>query len=131
MGDARGWWEGDTLVVQTRNFRADTAPQGAQREGDDDRAVHGDLGRHRSSGRVTFDDATVWTRPWTFSMPLTRVGTDQQVIEYACHEGNHAMRNILSAQRASERAAGAARSLTPTLTPDPSGVASHPRDADC
>jgi hypothetical protein len=52
---------------------------------------------------VTIDDPTVWTRPWTFLMPLTRVGSDQQVVEYACHEGNHAMFNMLSAARAAEK----------------------------
>jgi len=41
----------------------------------------------------------VWTRPWTFEMPLTKVDRSQQMFEYACHEGNHAMRNILSAAR--------------------------------
>jgi hypothetical protein len=104
MGDARGRWEGETLVVETRNFRPDTAPQGAS-----ERATM--IERFRSTApdivewSVTIDDPTVWTRPWTFSMPLTRVGQDQQVVEYACHEGNHAMRNILSAQRAAEREA--------------------------
>jgi hypothetical protein len=55
--------------------------------------------------RATFEDANTWTRPWTFSMPLTRVDSSQQMFEYACHEGNLAMRNILSAQRAEEAAA--------------------------
>jgi hypothetical protein len=104
MGDARGWWEGDTLVVQTRNFRPETAPQGAS-----EHVVMTERFTATAPGilewTVTLDDPTVWTRPWTFSMPLTRVGQDQQVIEYACHEGNHAMSNILSAQRAAERAA--------------------------
>jgi hypothetical protein len=66
----------------------------------------------KSSGivewRVTFEDANTWTRPWTFSMPLTKVDQTQQMFEYACHEGNLAMRNILSAQRAEERAAAEA-----------------------
>jgi hypothetical protein len=104
MGDARGWFEGDTLVVQTRNFRPETAPQGGS-----ERTVMTERFTATAPGTlewtVTFDDPTVWTRPWTFSMPLTRVPQDQQVIEYACHEGNHAMRNILSAQRAAEAAA--------------------------
>jgi hypothetical protein len=106
MGDARGWWEGNSLVVRTGNFRGETAPQGAS-----DRATMIERFTATSAGTlewtVTFDDPTVWTRPWTFSMPLTRVAQDQQVVEYACHEGNHAMRNILSAQRASEKTASA------------------------
>jgi hypothetical protein len=59
--------------------------------------------------RVTFEDSTVWTRPWTFEMPLTKVDYTQQVHEYACHEGNLAMRNILSAARAAERTASSSR----------------------
>jgi hypothetical protein len=104
LGQARGWWEGDTLVVQTKNFRPETAPQGGS-----DRTVMTERFTATSpqfvEWTVTFEDPTVWTAPWTFSMPLTKVPQDQQVIEYACHEGNHAMRNILSAQRAAERAA--------------------------
>jgi hypothetical protein len=103
MGEARGRWEGDTLVVETTNFRAETAPQGGS-----DRITMTERLRATAPDTiewtVTFDDPTVWTRPWTFSMPLAKVGTREQVIEYACHEGNHAMRNILSAQRAQEAA---------------------------
>jgi len=53
--------------------------------------------------RVTFDDPTTWVRPWTYLMPLTKMADSQEVHEYACHEGNNAMRNILSAQRAADR----------------------------
>jgi hypothetical protein len=54
--------------------------------------------------QVTFDDPSTWTRPWTFSMPLTQVDASQQIYEYACHEDNLAMRNILSGARAAEAA---------------------------
>ena len=103
MGDARGWWEGDTLVVQTKNFRADTAPQGGSEKTTMTERFTA-TASDTVEWSVTFNDPAVWTRPWTFSMPLTRVGADQQVVEYACHEGNHAMRNILSAQRAADKA---------------------------
>jgi len=107
LGDARGWWEGDTLVVETTNFRAETAPQGAT-----ENVKMTERFTPTASGeldwRVTFEDANTWTRPWTFSMPLTKVDQSQQIFEYACHEGNHAMRNILSAQRAEEKAAAEA-----------------------
>ena len=53
---------------------------------------------------VTADDKTTWTRPWTFAMFLTKDGS-QQVFEYACHEGNYGLSNILSAARADERKA--------------------------
>jgi hypothetical protein len=53
---------------------------------------------------VTFDDPATWTRPWTFSMPLKQ-DSQHQVFEYACHEGNLGLANILSASRAEEAAA--------------------------
>src|SRR5690606_16293882 len=105
--EARGWWEGNTLVVRTANFRPEGAPQGG--------SEHVTMTERFTpvspeilSWQVTFEDPTVWTRPWTFEMPLTRVDVTQQLFEYACHEGNHAMRNILSAQRAAEAAAAGA-----------------------
>ena len=55
---------------------------------------------------VTFDDPSTWTRPWTFAMNLTPVPVAESPFEYACHEGNYAMRNLLGSARAAERAAG-------------------------
>jgi hypothetical protein len=102
LGDARGWWEGNTLVVETTNFLPETAPQGATEQ-----VVMTERFTAVSptvvEWRVTFEDPNTWTRPWTFVMPLTKVDSSQQVFEYACHEGNHAMRNILSAARAAEK----------------------------
>ena len=105
LGTARGWFDGDTLVVETTGFRPETAPQGGSEQV---RMVE----RFRATSpqavewTVTFEDAAVWTRPWTFSMPLAKVDHTQQLHEYACHEGNLAMRNILSAARTAERTAG-------------------------
>jgi hypothetical protein len=102
LGDARGWWEGNTLVVETTNFLPETAPQGAT-----EHVVMTERFTAVSptvvEWRVTFEDPNTWTRPWTYVMPLTKVDYSQQVFEYACHEGNHAMRNILSAARAAEK----------------------------
>jgi len=102
LGDARGWWEGNTLVVETTNFRPETAPQGAT-----EHVVMTErftaVSPNVVEWRVTFEDPNTWTRPWTYVMPLTKVDYSQQVFEYACHEGNHAMRNILSAARAAEK----------------------------
>jgi len=102
LGDARAWWEGDTLVVETRNFPRETAPQRAS-----EKVVMIErftpVSRDTVEWRVTFDDPTTWTRSWTYMMPLTKVEDSKEVYEYACHEGNNAMRNILSAQRAAER----------------------------
>jgi hypothetical protein len=102
LGDARGWWEGNTLVVETTNFLPETAPQGATEQ-----VVMTERFTAVSptvvEWRVTFEDPNTWTRPWTYVMPLSKVDSSQQVFEYACHEGNHAMRNILSAARAAEK----------------------------
>jgi hypothetical protein len=108
LGDARGYWEGDTLVVETTNFRAETAPQRAS-----ENVTMIERFKRTSPNTVewtvTFDDASTWVRPWTFSMPLTQVDHTQRIYEYACHEGNLAMRNILSGARAAEGAAAAAQ----------------------
>ena len=106
LGDARGRWDGDTLVVETTNFRAETAPQ---RSSETVKMVE----RFKRTApdnvewTVTFEDPNTWARPWTFSMPLLQVDQTQQIYEYACHEGNLAMRNILSGARAKEAAAKA------------------------
>ena len=57
---------------------------------------------------VTADDAATWTRPWTFAMNLTKKDASQRPFEYACHEGNYGLRNILSGARADERTAAQA-----------------------
>jgi hypothetical protein len=107
LGDARGWFEGDTLVVETVNFRAETAPQGGTEQVTMTERFTA-TAPNTVEWSVTFEDPAMWTRPWTYSMPLTRVEGSQQIFEYACHEGNHAMRNILSAQRAAEAASPSA-----------------------
>ena len=104
LGDARGRWEGDTLVVETTNFTSRSAYRGAS---DDLKMTERfkPLSATAVDWSVTFDDAHTWVRPWTFTMKLMKKDRSQQVYEYACHEGNYAMPNILSAQRAAEKAA--------------------------
>jgi hypothetical protein len=58
--------------------------------------------------RVTFDDPRTWTRPWSFAMNLTKRDGTQRIYEYACHEGNYGLRNMLSAARAADERAHAA-----------------------
>jgi hypothetical protein len=103
MGDPRGHWEGHTLVVETTNFR--------------DRSIYrnGNPGKMRLIEKftrvapgtiewaVTVDDPTTWARSWTFSMPLT-MNDAEPVYEYACHEGNYAIRNILNGSRVVDQA---------------------------
>jgi hypothetical protein len=101
MGDPRGHWEGNSLVVETTNFTDRTSYRGSSR---DLRMIERftRIGRDVVEWRVTFDDPATWTRPWTFAMPLTRKDQTQQGFEYACHEGNYGMRNILTGARADE-----------------------------
>ena len=107
MGDSRGRWDGDTLVVETKNFLRGTGFLGGQ------------TGRHfRLEERftridpeqllyeATVDDPTVWTTPWTFQLFMNR--NDQPVYEYACHEGNYGIYNILTGAREAEAAMEAA-----------------------
>jgi len=109
MGDARGRFEGNTLVVETTNLNGRT---GANANGnlmmmsDEAKIVE----RYTRTGpdalqyEVTVNDPRTWTRPWKASFPLRRE-MSYGMFEYACHEGNHAMFNILSASRSAEKTA--------------------------
>jgi len=109
MGDPRGHWEGTTLVVQTTNFNGKT---GANANGN--LLMTSDalelVERFTRTGpdtiqyEVTVTDPKTWTRPWGVSFPLRR-DPNYGMFEYACHEGNHAMSNMLSAARAEDRPA--------------------------
>jgi hypothetical protein len=102
MGDARGHWDGDALVVETTNIKGQFQMTAAA--GEDVRVVERFTPMPSGSleWTVTIDDPSGWTRPWTFSMPLTRTDESQSPLEQACHEGNYVLRNILSAARAGE-----------------------------
>jgi hypothetical protein len=110
MGDARGRWEGDVLVVETTNFKPEfvstsSAVRNAIRGVDS--TVLRLIERFRPLGpttlewAVTVDDPSTWVAPWTFAMNLTRTDDSQQPYEYACHEGNYGLRNLLGTARAS------------------------------
>ena len=103
MGDARGHFEGDTLVVETIGFD----PRTAYRNGSPKMKLterFKPVSANTIEWSMTVDDPDTWTKPWTFAMNLT-ADPHQPLFEYACHEGNYAMRNILSAARAEEAAA--------------------------
>jgi len=109
IGSAHGHWEGDTLVVETTNFKQRSAYRNAS--ADTLRLV--ERFRRTSADRVewsvTVEDPSTWAQPWTFAMPLTR-NEDEAVELYECHEGNHAIFNILGAARAAEREQAASQS---------------------
>ncbi len=103
LGDARGRFEGNTLVVETTNF-TDQAPYRGSSEHLKLVERFTPLGPDTLEWSVTFSDPHTWTRPWTFTMNLIH-DESQPPFEYACHEGNYGLRNILSAARAAEAAA--------------------------
>jgi len=100
VGNARGHWEGDTLVVESSNYNEESGFRGAS--GDAklvERFTRVDEGTLRYE--VTVNDPSTWTSPWTAALNMNT--QPEGMFEYACHEGNHAMRNILSGARAAER----------------------------
>jgi len=101
-GDSRGYWEGDTLVIETTNYSASASFRGSS----DALTMVERLTRVAPAVldyEVTLKDSTTWTRPWTVLIPLT--GSEEPMFEYACHEGNIGMEGILAGHRAEERAA--------------------------
>jgi hypothetical protein len=102
MGDARGRWEGDTLVIDTINFTDKTNFRGA---GANLHLVERftRIDADTLEYRFTVDDPTTWTRPWTVAYPMAK--TEGPIFEYACHEGNYGLADILSGARAEERKA--------------------------
>ena len=101
MGDARGHWERDTLVVETRNFKDRStyrnAAAGTLRLVERFTRTAPD----RIEWAVTVDDPSTWTRAWTFMVPLT-ANNGERIFEVACHEGNRAVEHMLEAARDAE-----------------------------
>ena len=100
MGDSRGHWDGNTLVVDTTNFNGEAAFRGS------DRNLHLTERFTRTSPdallyEFTVDDPTTFTKPWTARIPFNK--TTERVYEYACNEGNYAMTDILAGARAAEK----------------------------
>ncbi len=116
LGDSRGRWEGDTLVVETTNFHD-------RMDGGELQPSHVIQTGHRGSGktlklierfrrlgpdaidyRFTVEDPQTYTRPYTVAIPM-RKSEESKIYEYACHEGNYGMINLLRAGRANEQGA--------------------------
>jgi hypothetical protein len=99
MGVSRGRWDGDTLVVDTTNFRPAVFRSASAslhlverfRRMDDETLLY----------EFTVDDPVTWTRSWTVQVPMSR--TREPIFEYACHEGNYSLPNILAGARSAER----------------------------
>jgi hypothetical protein len=100
-GDSRGRWEGETLVVDTTNFLRETSLAGSTAN------THlvekfTRIDKDTIKYEFTVTDSTAYTRPWSVEMPLSR--TDAQLYEYACHEGNYGLYDIMAGQRTQEKA---------------------------
>jgi hypothetical protein len=109
MGDSHGHWQGNTLVVETVNFRFnDRSRFGVQYEGMTDKNLHITERFTRTSPdsilyRATIDDPTVYTQPWTMEVSLEK--SEGPLFEYACHEGNYGLAGVLAGERAQEKRA--------------------------
>jgi hypothetical protein len=99
-GESRGHWEGDTLVVETRNFSGETSFRGSSPNlqlverfslSDPDTLLY----------RFTVTDSKTWTKPFTVEIPMSK--SDEHIYEYACHEGNYGMKGILTGARMDEK----------------------------
>jgi len=102
LGDSRGRWEGDTLVVETTNFTDKTNFRGSRD------ALHvverfTRVDENTIRYQFTVDDSTTWTSPWSAELPLAK--DKGPIYEYACHEANYGLPNNLSGARATEKAA--------------------------
>jgi hypothetical protein len=106
LGDSRGRWEGDTLVVETTNFHPKGNPMGGYNALSDENLRLVERFRRIADDTLeytfTVDNPTMWTRPWTAVINWKR--SRGELHEYACHEGNYSIRGMLSAARAEERA---------------------------
>ncbi len=103
MGDSRGRWEGDALVVDTTNFSNQTNYQGS-RDGLHLVERFTRTGADEIMYRVTIEDPATFTRPWTIEVPYSKADEKKnQVFESSCHEGNYALTSILAGARAKDR----------------------------
>jgi hypothetical protein len=102
LGDSRGRWEGNTLVVETTNFTDKTAFRGASEKM---RLVErfSRVAPNMLLYDFTVDDPASFTKPWSGQVPMTK--TEGPLFEYACHEGNYGLTNVLAGTRAEEKAA--------------------------
>ena len=107
LGDSRGRWEGDTLVVETTNFHPNGNPMGGYFTLSDQNLRLVERFRRTAADNLeytfTVDNPTMWTKPWTAVIHWKP--SKGEVLEYACHEGNYSIRGMLAGARADEAAA--------------------------
>jgi hypothetical protein len=104
FGDAVGRWEGNTLVIDTTNFLDKTHYEWANVFTRPSETLHlverlTSISADTLEYKVTIEDPTTFTQPWTAVIPISKLTDDTQIYEYACHEGNYAMPNLLSGAR--------------------------------
>jgi len=106
IGDSRGHWDGDTLVVETTNFHPNGNPMGGYNNLSDQNLKLTERFKRTAADNIeytfTVDDSTMWTRPWT--AVINWKPSRGEVLEYACHEGNYSIRGMLAGARADEAA---------------------------
>jgi hypothetical protein len=112
MGDSRGHWEGSTLVVETTNYNDKIVSESFNCCPNAESGLHvverfTRTGPDQIDYQYTVDDPATYSRPWTASVPMTR--SEGPLFEYACHEGNYAMVDMLSGARAKEKEAADAK----------------------
>jgi len=105
LGDSRGHWDGNTLVVETTNFRTDPGVvfQGANPDTYKITERFSRVDASTLNYEFTIDDPKTWTKPWTAVIPWNKIDPDEQMYEYACHEDNYDIVHFLSGARDRER----------------------------
>jgi hypothetical protein len=112
-GDSRGRWEGDTLVIDSTNFNDKTnfrpPPAFGRQDIFSDENLHvveklKRIDAETIQYQFTVEDPSVWTKPWSGELNMRRM--EGPLFEYACHEGNYGVANIVAGARAAEKAAG-------------------------
>jgi len=108
MGDSVGYWEGDTLVVKTRNFHEQQSYRGSS----ENLLVTERfelLAQDKIKYSFTMEDSLSYQLPWTGEIAMNRRSLQEPMYEYACHEGNYAFKGIMAGARELERQAAAAK----------------------
>jgi hypothetical protein len=105
LGDSRGRWEGNTLVIETTNFNNKVAFQGSSQ---DVKVIERltRTGEKTIRYEFTVEDPHTWAQPWKAELPFIK--TEGPIFEHACNEGNYSMSNMLAGARRDEKEAGAA-----------------------